>query len=144
MSSSPVVHPVTEATKPFVQTTTPAIERANRLISLRAHPGFIDFLRLSEELVQIATDISVDFGGWDTQQIVILKARAQASKEHHQGLLGKLQEAIDIGLAEAREQLESLPEKTAQELQDQGDYVRLKVLQNFEKRDQDARVAGSY
>lgn len=138
MSSNPA--PVTEATAPFVATTTPNIERANRLISLRAHPGFIDALRLSQELVQEATDICTDYPGWDAQQIVVLKVRMQCAKEHHQMFLAKINEAIHIGLVEG--QTLSLPEKTAAEAVDQGDFVRQQVLQKFDEYD--SRPAGSF
>src|ERR1700688_5208476 len=102
MSSTPT--PVTQATAPFVPTTTPNIERANRLMALRAHPGFIDFLRLSEELVRDAADICADYPGWDAQQIVVLKVRMQCAKEHHQMLISKMQEAIQAGIEEGRAQ----------------------------------------
>ena len=146
MSSVP--SPVSEITAPFVPTTTPAIERANRLISLRAHPGFNDLLRLSQELVQSAADICADYPGWDDKQIVVLKVRMQAAKEHHQLLLAKINEAIEEGISEGREKSPSLPEKTAAEALEQGDFVRMRVLEKFSDMDNnpvtDNRPAGSY
>jgi hypothetical protein len=140
MSSNSV--PVSEAGSPFVQSTTPTIERANRLLSLRAHPGFLDLLRLSQELVQEAADTCADFGGWDPHQIIVLKVRMQAAKEMHQALLVRLQNAIQDGLDEAKARISTMPEKTPAEILEQGDYVRQRVLQNFEE--QDNRTAGSY
>jgi|ERR1700676_499676 len=140
MSSNP--NPVSEATAPFIPTTTPAIERANRLISLRTHPGFLDLLRLSQELVQSAADICADFPGWDAQQIVVLKVRMQAAKEHHALLIAKIQDAIQQGLDEGREQSSTLPAKSAEDSMDQGDFVRQKMLERFEEFD--SRPAGSF
>lgn len=131
---------MSSSTSPFVQTTSPTIDRANRLISLKAHPGFIDLLRISQELVQEAADICADYPGWDTQQIVVLKVRMQCAKEHHQMLLAKVLDAIKAGVDE--DEMANRPVKTAAEVLDQGDYVRQAVLQKFE--DSDLRIAGSF
>lgn len=141
MSSSPA--PVTQATAPFVPTTTPAIDRANRLMGLRSHPGFSDLIRLSQDLVQQSADILIEYAGWDPQQIMVLKARAQAAKEHHLKLISIINDAIEIGIAEQRALQNTLPEKTAAEAVEQGDYVRQQVLTRFREMD-DMRVAGSY
>lgn len=143
MSSTPV--PVTENSSPFVPTTTPTIERANRLISLRAHPGFRDALRIIQDLVQEASDKVAEYPGWDPQVIVILKVRLQEAKELHGAFLYKINEAIQDGVNEARIQTASVPAeaaKSADDAVDQGDYVRMQVLQQFEEND--LRVAGSY
>ena len=138
--------PVTPASTPFVPTTTPTIELANRLISLQAHPGFLDLIRLSQELAQEAADICADYPGWDAQQIVVLKVRMQVAREHHNALIGKVQMAIQAGLDEMREKANVLPAKTVAEIVDQGDYVREKMLQHFADRDEHdgMRIAGSY
>ena len=151
--SSPVILPAfvslsetggaAQPTSPFVSTTTPTIERANRLISLRAHPGLLDFLRISQEIVATATDALVDFGGWDKDQVMVLKVRAQAAKEHHTLLLTKLQSAIDAGLDEAKDATDAVLQKSAADAVDQGDFVRQQVLSRFAERD-DLRAAGSY
>lgn len=130
---------------PFHQTTTPTIERSNRFLSLKAHPGFYDLILLSQQLVQEASDQSRDYPGWDPQQMVVLKCRAQASHEHHEALLARMQNAINTGIAEAtrliaEHQLES---KTAAEVIDQGDYVRQAVLEEFGKMDE-TRASGSF
>ena len=143
MSAVPSVpRPANEPISPFVPTTTPTIERANRLISLRANPGFYDLLQLSQELVQSAADICEDYPGWDAQHIVVLKVRMQAAKEHHALLIHKVQEAIEAGLNEARAEIANLPAKTVAETLDQGDFVRQKVLEKFEEYD--SRPAGSH
>lgn len=130
------------ASAPFVQTSTPNIERANRLISLKSHPGFFDLLRLSQELVQSAADICADYGGWDAQQIVVLKVRMQTAKEHHQMLIAKIHEAITLGVEEGKALAPTLPEKSPEDMVAQGDYVRAKTLQKFEEID--TRAPGSY
>jgi hypothetical protein len=140
MSSNPI--PVTAATVPFIATTTPTIERANRLMSLRAHPGFLDLIRLSQEMVQGAVDICTNYPGWDAQQIVVLKVRQQAATEHHQMLFAKMEEAIQQGIQDARSNQNPTPDKTAADAVDQGDYVRQAVLQRFDENDN--RVAGSF
>ena len=125
---------------PFVPETTPTIERANRLISVRSNPGFLDILRISQSLVDSAAAILVDYGGWDSQQITVLKARAQAAKEHHNMLLGAINDAIREGVEESRTQVQ--PTKTAIESLEQGDYVRQATLGKFDELD--SRAAGSY
>lgn len=143
--SSPVQLPVNDSSgpSPFISTTTPNIERANRLISLRAHPGFVEVIRISQQIRDEATTILVEYPGWDPQQIMCLKARAQAAKEHHNLLLSKIQDAIQTGLDEAKELTESELAKSAEDAVDQGDFVRQRVLQSFQERD-DLRAAGSY
>src|ERR1700677_2713287 len=96
------------ALNPFVITTTPVIERANRLLGVKAHPGFIDILRISQALVDEAVAASIDYPGWDSQQITVLKCRAQAAKEHHQQLIRRIMAAISDGLEAARTDLESM------------------------------------
>ena len=128
--------------EPFVPTTTPNIERANRLLGLRSHPGFMDLLRLSQEIVQSATDICADFGGWDAQQIVVLKVRMQAAKEHHELLIAKMQDAIRAGVEEDSMRRASMPEKSPEDVLAQGDYVRQEVLTKFDEMD--SRAAGSF
>lgn len=140
MSSNP--SSTIDGVSPFQTTTTPNIERANRLISVRSNPGFLDILRISQEIVDNQTACIVDYPGWDKDQMTVLKVRAQCSKEHHQLLLAKINEAIQLGVAEASSQVFNLPEKTAEEAVDQGDFVRQRVLEHFE--DQDNRPAGSY
>lgn len=130
---------------PFVATTTPAIDRANRLISLRANPGFFDLVRLSQEIVQDAIDATSDYPGWDPQQMTVLKVRQQVAKEFHVRLFARLTNAIAEGIQEGMEQSQNLPAKTPQEILEQGDHVRQRVLEKFAEIDAvDTRTPGSY
>lgn len=138
MSSDPI--PMVAA--PFVPTATPAMERANRLMSVRTNPGFSEILRISQTLVDTAAAISIDYPGWDAQQITVLKCRAQAAKEHHTLLFSMINQAIQDGIEEGRALVSSLPAQSAEESVDQGDFVRQKVLENFDEMD--GRAAGSY
>lgn len=138
MSTAPSV-PL-EVPAGYAGETTPTIERANRLISVRSNPGFRDIVQISLDLVKSAADMCADYPGWDPQQIVMLKVRMQCAKEHHEILLANINEAIRAGLEEAR--TATLPQKTVVEAAEQGDYVRQAVLQKFEEIE--GRAAGSY
>lgn len=129
--------------EPFIQTETPAIGRANRLLSLRSNPGFADAWQISKALSDEATHISITYGGWDPQQIMVLKARAQAALEHHELFFAKIQEAIVEGVQEQSLQM-NLSEKTPTEILETGDYVRQEVLTHFAEMDQETRAPGSY
>lgn len=133
--------------EPFIATTTPAIERANRLISLKDHPGFLDVLRISQQMVNDAVQVCINYGGWDPQQIMVLKVRMQCAQEHHNALIARIQEAIQEGIREAKEREEAAkiaqqPTLTPAEVIERGDYVRQKVMEKF--NDMDNRVAGSF
>jgi hypothetical protein len=129
---------------PFVATTTPAIERANRLIAVRSHPGFLDILRISQDLISEADEACRSYPGWDLQQILVLKVRMQCAQEHHKMLLAKIQDAVDDGVAEAKRQMDAaiLKTKTPAEIVEQGDYVRQAVLTKFDEMD--SRASGSF
>jgi len=142
MSSKPQAF--TSTTYPFVPTTTPAIERANHLLGLRAHPGFVDFMDLAQDLVKKTIRDTSDYPGWDPQQIIVLKVRQQVAKELCDALIGKMLEAIQIGLDEQAANTANLPVKTAEEALEQGDYVRQAVLASFKERETENRAAGSY
>lgn len=142
MSTPPI--PVTADRAPFATYTTPLIEQANRLMSLRAHPGFLDVLRIIDDMVDAATKSTSQYPGWDAQVIVVLKVRQQIAMEFKPALLSKINELIDGGVAEARAQVEAahIPVKSAADAVDQGDLVRQKVLESFSEMD--TRAAGSY
>lgn len=132
---------------PFVPVTTPTIERGNRLLAIRQHPGFNDLIRIGQDLVQEAMEQSRDFGGWDPQQIAILKARHQAAYEYHVRFLARIQAYIEQAITEVRAAQNENPkaEPTAQEILDNGDFVRQEMLKRFEQMDkEDNRPAGSY
>ena len=128
---------------PLEPTASYNIERANRLMALRVHPGFSDLVRISQSLVDEATAIAIDFAGWDAQQISILKARAQAAKEHHALLFAKMTEAIREGVEEQAASA-NLPDKSVREVLETGDLVRQEVLTKFSDLDQESRLPGSY
>lgn len=128
--------------QPFAITTTPVVERANRLLSVKSNPGFIDILRISQQLVDEAAAASIDYPGWDSQQITVLKCRAQAAKEHHQQLIRRIMAAISDGLEAAKTDLATLPAKTPAEILEQGDLVRQEFLKKADELD--SRVPGSY
>lgn len=146
MSSSPVPVPVpvTADRTPFVATTTPTIERANRLIGVRSHPGFLDLVRISQDILQEAREHTEDYPGWDPEIVMVLKVRQQTAKDYLERWLQLINKAIDEGVAEARAQVEAanIPAKTAEESVDQGDYVRQRVLETF--TEMETRVPGSY
>jgi SOS response regulatory protein OraA/RecX len=127
---------------PFEPTTTPTIERANRLISLRTHPGFLDVLRISQEIVQSAIDTCINYPGWDDKQMAMLAVRQKCAKEHHELLIAKINEAIREGVSE-QAVAANLPEKTPSEIVENGDFVRQEVLTKFDEMSEN-RPAGSY
>jgi hypothetical protein len=129
--------------EPTVQTPASAIDRANRLLSLRANPGFADARRISKDMADEAGRISITYPGWDPQQIMVLKARAQAALEHHELFFSKIQEAIREGV-QAQANHATLSEKTPTEILEQGDYVRQEVLAHFSDLDSETRSPGSY
>jgi hypothetical protein len=120
---------------PFVPRTTEVIEKANRLMALRENPGYNDLFRISTVLVEEATANLIDYGGWDKDQIAVLKARAQAAKEHHQALFARMFEAISAGVNEARGVVND------REKVEQSDQLRAAALSTY---DSDMRVAGSH
>jgi hypothetical protein len=126
---------------PFVSVSTPAGEIANRLISVRANPGFLDIIRISQSLVQEATDIANGYPGWDRDQQFMLFMRAKVAQEHHTALLTRINTTIEQGIAEASSP-NFVSQKTAADAIDQGDYVRQQVLSKFDEFD--SRPAGSY
>lgn len=124
------------------------IERANLLLALKQMPGYVELLRLSAQLAQRATDALVDFGGWDMQQIAVLKARAQAAKEFNALLWSTVDDVIRQGIAEAARAeaaAKKSQENATRETIDAADRLRVQVLTMPEAApDDDQRVAGSY
>lgn len=110
------------------------IDRANRLASLQVQPGFADLWKISKALSDEATHISVTYGGWDSQQIMVLKARAQAALEHHERFFAKIRDAVAEGVQE-QSALDNPRDKSIPEIIEQGDYVRQQVLTRFEEMD---------
>jgi hypothetical protein len=129
---------------PFVNTMTPAMDRAQRLLSLRQHPGFRDLIRLSQDM---ADKVDIDlrrYPGWDLQQIAVLHARAKAALEHHEAWMNAIQEAINQGEAEAVELRDAnqLAAKTPEQIVEESDMLRIRMLNRFAEMDN--RIPGSY
>jgi hypothetical protein len=131
------------SSNPFVPITTPNIERSNRLLSLRTHPGFNDLLRIIQEMIAENVKICVDYPGWDPQVITVLKVRMQAAYDMHAALQVKINEAIQLGVEEQANHT-NLNEKTAEEIIEQSDLVRQEVLTRFSQMDNETRAPGSY
>jgi hypothetical protein len=123
--------------------STPAIERANRLLSVRTNPGFADIVQISLELVNSLTATAIDYPGWDKDQLMVLKVRAQTAKEHHELLFAKIIEAIRTGIEEQAAN-SNLTKKSVTEILEQGDLVRQEVLTKFAEMDTDGRLPGTY
>jgi hypothetical protein len=104
----------------------------------------MDLVRIINEIVQDSVDATSDYPGWDSQIIVILKVKQQAAKEFPIALAKRINQAIEEGISDARTQAEAQinPPKSAEDAVDQGDFVRQRVLQNFEEME--SRIAGSY
>jgi hypothetical protein len=128
---------------PFEPTSSSAIERANRLMALRVHPGFSDLVRISQAMADEAGRTSITYPGWDPNQLMILKARAQAALEHHELLFAKITEAVREGVQEQAASA-NLPDKSVTEVLETGDYVRQEVLTKFSEFDSESRLPGSY
>lgn len=126
--------------EPFLPPTPLLTERSNRLAAVRALPGFVEILRISAQLVDEATATSVDYPGWDMQQSFVLKARAQAAKEHHEMLFTRIEQAIRDGVAEAAEKKDLQTDKTKDTIRD-ADELREEILSTVSD---DMRVAGSH
>jgi hypothetical protein len=134
----------------FEPTTTPVMERANRLAAVRSHAGFLEILRILQDIEKLATDQALNYEGWDTLQIALRAASMRTAQQVRLQLLSRIQDAIDEGVADASRQVEmaTLAAKTQNEVVEQGDYVRSQVLDTFaaldEKTDDPMRIAGSY
>jgi hypothetical protein len=128
---------------PLEPTASYNIERANRLMALRVHPGFQDLVRISQAMADEAGRISITYPGWDPNQLMVLKARAQAALEHHELLFAKISEAIREGVEEQAASA-NLPDKSVREVLETGDLVRQEVLTKFSDLDQESRLPGSY
>jgi hypothetical protein len=127
---------------PVVESSA-VIDRANRLMSLRSNPGYPDAWQISKQMADDAGRISITYPGWDPQQIIVLKVRAQAALEHHEAYFANIQAAIREGI-QAQATAANLHEKTPGEVLETGDYVRQEVLTRFAEMDTDGRLPGTY
>lgn len=117
------------------------IDRANIFMALKSHPAFNELYRLSQSLVDDATRIARDFGGWDKDQILCLQQRAKASAEHHERLFGTMDEAIHEGIMAASEHQDEIVH-AANENSIESDNLRAAVMNKMDR--EEVRVAGSY
>jgi predicted GTPase len=127
----------------FEPISTPAIERAQRLMSVRANQGFRDIIQISLEIVNSLTAIATDYPGWDKDQLMVLNVRAKTAKEHHELLFARIQDAIRTGVQEQAAHT-NLTDKSVTEVLETGDFVRQEVLTRFSEMDFDGRLPGTY
>ncbi len=71
---------------------------ANRMLALKASPGFHDLRLLAEMLEREAAVAARDFPGFDPQEIVTLKVQSQTAHKVLAELFGR----IDAAIANAR------------------------------------------
>lgn len=74
------------------------IERGRRLIDLRQCPGYVDLVRISEKLIEKATEDLISYDGWDKEQAWALQVKANAAKSHHEALLTAIEETVRIAI----------------------------------------------
>jgi hypothetical protein len=127
---------------PFQPDTTLSIDIANRLHSLRAHPGFYDLVRISEETVKEAEEAFVNFTGWDKEELAARSLAFRSANKHHQRLWEKVEAAITNGIEEAR-QARDEADPYNKETADMADNLRTAVLRKHSEA-YDTRVPGTY
>lgn len=116
------------------------VERANRLIGLKNHPGWNELIRIGQELVQQATEIARDYPGWDPMQLMCLQSRAKAASEYHSLMIATVAKYIQEGVAEAME-FNANAQANKPHTIEEADDLRRAVLSH---KEDDARVPGSY
>jgi hypothetical protein len=79
---------------PGEPTVAQVLALANRLLAQKAAPGFHDIRLICEMLEQEAVKASRDYPGWDHEQIVILKVRAQVAHELITEIFNRIDAAI--------------------------------------------------
>jgi len=118
--------------RPFEPRTTLAVDRANRLHSLIAHPGWNDMVALSEQTVKIAEDALVNFEGWDRDELVARSIAFRAAKKSHQRLFNGIQQAVQAGVEEAAVLMDS-EDPFSRATADMADDLRVRILQHEEQ-----------
>lgn len=132
---------------PFAPRTTLTIDKANRLLALKSHPGFNDLVALSEQTVKAAEDALVGFEGWDKDELVARSIAFRAAKRSHEMLFGRLVKAIQDGIEEAvaiRDANATPSELFSAEAADMADDLRVKVLQHMDDTKYETRIPGTY
>lgn len=130
---------------PYEATTTMSIDIANRLYSLRAHPGFNDLVRLSERTVKVAEDAFVMYEGWDKDELNARSIAFRSARRFHEMLWGLMENTIQNGIAESRQAQEavSLEDPYGEEAANMADHLRVAVLKRTDES-YDSRVSGTY
>lgn len=122
----------------------PVIERANRLMTLRGDPGWPVLMDILNGLVKVVTDAAIDFGGWDAQQIIVLKGRAQGAKALAEQLLIQVNEAINLGIHLAQVAEGFAPTSATAEQSDNLRNAFFALGESEGRIESESRVAGSF
>jgi acyl-coenzyme A synthetase/AMP-(fatty) acid ligase len=131
---------------PYEARTTLPIDRANRLLALRGHPGFQDLIAISLQTVKAAEAAVVDYDGWDKDELVARSIAFRAAKRSHEMLFVNMAAVIQNGITEAvqlrDEQVAALPnDKKSAEMADE---LRALVLEQMKDDKYETRIPGSY
>lgn len=97
------------------------LDRGRRLIDLRGCTGYTDLVTISQKLAEESEDALKRFDGWDKDQLFGLQQRAKGAMEHHERLLGVIEETIGIATSYAAtgevEKPEELTDEDREQLQ---------------------------
>lgn len=129
--------------RPFEQRVTLTVDRANRLLALKAHPGFNDLVALSEQTVSAARAALVDYEGWDRDELLARSIAFRAAVKSHEMLFVRVAQAIQAGIEEAAA-LKSSADPFSSDAADMADQLRVMVLQQEKESNYDTRTPGSY
>ena len=136
---------ITNPIIPFEPRTTLTVDRANRLMGLKAHPGFNDLVRLSEETVRAAEAAVTEYSGWDKDELVARSIAFRAAKRSHEMLFTRMAQAIQDGVAETLQQRSEQPLTfDAREADAMAEDLRAEVLRQIDEQNYDTRVSGTY
>jgi hypothetical protein len=128
---------------PYAPRTTMTIDRANRLIGLKSHPGFNDFVALINEVVKVAEDAFVSYEGWDNEELVARSIAFRAAKKFEEQLLTRMGGLIQAGIAEAMMARDANPQANNADAADGADELRAAILTELDNR-YETRVSGTY
>ena len=124
---------------PYEKRTSLAIDVANRLLSLRGHPGFQDLMRLSQETVRLAEVAVTEYEGWDKDELVARSIAFRAAKRSHEMLFVRMANAIQAGISEA-----TTEQGNTKEAADMADELRALVVKQLDEENVETRVSGTY
>jgi hypothetical protein len=131
-----VVNPII----PFEPRTTMTIDRANRLMGLKSHPGFQDLVALSLETVRLAEAAVTDYQGWDKDELVARSIAFRAAKKSHEMLFYKMATVIEEGVLEATQKRQNNNDADADAMAEE---LKVEVFRQLDERF-DSRVGGSF